>query len=55
MPIADPIACMLCKAYDYKIELEDTMEKLGNRSLSVTVTSDQSKADYACWINLTKG
>ena len=43
----DPLVNMLCEAFDYKLELEDSMDEARNDSI-VTV-SDQSKADYICW------
>ena len=44
---ADPLVKMLCQAFKYKLELEDTMDEARNDSM-VTV-SDKSRADYVCW------
>ena len=47
---ADPIICMLCRTFGYKLELEDTIE---NAKDDLSATSKESKADYVCYI-LTK-
>ena len=47
---AEYIIRMLCIAHGYKLDLEDTIEKSVD---SISTTSDNSKADYVCYI-LTK-
>ena len=44
---ADPIICMLCRAFGYKLELEDMIEKSKDK---LSDTSKESKADYVCYI-----
>ena len=44
--LGDALISMLCEAFNYKLDLEDTIDK---QETQMTVSSD-SKADYACWV-----
>ena len=44
--LGDALISMLCEAFNYKLDLEDTIDK---QETQMKVSSN-SKADYACWV-----
>jgi len=41
---------MICKVYGYEMNVEDT--STDENAENITITSQGSRADYACWANL---